>query len=107
MVSGGCLTPEMCAPFVGPAQNLVPYHYLVDGEVLISVNGGPAQVLRGGDVVLFPRNDFHAMGSDLGVPPVNPAEVVLAGGPERIGTIRHGGDGAMATFVCGYSGCDH
>jgi hypothetical protein len=79
---GGCLTPEMCAPFVGPARHLVPYHYLVDGEVSISVNDGPAGVLRGGDVVLFPRNDFHVMGSDLRVPPVNPAQVVLAAGQE-------------------------
>ena len=40
---GGCLTPEMCAPFVGTAQQLVPYHYLVAGEIFVSVNDEPAQ----------------------------------------------------------------
>ena len=49
---GGCLTPEMCAPFIGTAQHLVPYHYLVSAEVVVSVNGGPAQTLRSGDVGL-------------------------------------------------------
>ena len=103
---GGCLTPEMCAPFVGPAQHLVPYHYLVDGEVFISVNDGPASKLRRGEVVLFPRNDFHVMASDLGLPQVPPADVVLAAVRDTIGTIRYGGGGAAATFVCGYLGCD-
>lgn len=103
---GGCLTPEMCAPFVGPSQHLVPYHHLVSGEIFISVNDQPAQALRSGDVVLFPRNDFHTMCSDVGLPPVPPADVVLAEGREKIGIVRHGGGGALATFVCGYLGCD-
>jgi AraC-like DNA-binding protein len=104
---GGSLTPEMCAPFVGPAQHLVPYHYLVSGEILISVKDRPAQTLRSGDVVLFPRNDAHTMCSEPGLPPVPPASVVLAEGRERIGVVRYGGGGAAATFICGYLGCDH
>lgn len=103
---GGCLTPEMCAPFVGAAQHIVPYHYLASGEILVSVNDHPAQVLRRGDVVLFPRNEFHVMASEPGLPPINPADVVLAEGRDRIGVVRHGGGGAAASFVCGYLGCD-
>lgn len=103
---GGCLTPEMCAPFVGTAQQLVPYHYLVSGEIFVSVNDEPAQMLRGGDVVLFPRNEFHVMASELGLPPVSPADVVLTEGRDRIGVVRHGGGGTAASFVCGYLGCD-
>src|SRR6185312_13922744 len=74
---GGCLTPEMCAPFVGPAQHLVPYHYLVEGDIFVSVNDQPPRPLRGGDVVLFPRNEFHVMASAVGLPPVPPENVVL------------------------------
>jgi len=104
---GGCLTPEMCAPFVGPAQHLVPYHYLVGGRIFVSVNDQPAQALDGGDVVLFPRNDFHTMASDVGLPSVSPADIVVAAGQENMRVIRYGGGGAMATLVCGYLGCDH
>jgi AraC-like DNA-binding protein len=104
---GGLLTPEMCAPFVGRAQHLVPYHFLVDGEIVVSVNDEPARVLRGGEVVLFPRNEFHVMASDRGLTPVPPADVVLRGVRDKIGTIRYGGSGKTATFVCGYLGCDH
>ncbi|MBS0522474.1 MAG: AraC family transcriptional regulator [Proteobacteria bacterium] len=100
------MTPELCAPFVGAAQHLVPYHYIVAGEILVAVKGEAPQALRGGDVVLFPRNDFHLMGSDLGLPPASAADVVLADGRDRIGTIRHGGGGAATSIVCGFLGCD-
>jgi AraC-like DNA-binding protein len=101
------MTPELCAPFVGTAQHLVPYHYVVDGEILVSVDGHPTQTLRGGDVVLFPRNDFHLMGSDLRLPPASASDVVLASLLDRRGTIRHGGGGAPSSVVCGFLGCDY
>lgn len=103
---GGCLTPEMCAPFVGPAQHLVPYHYLVEGDIFVSVNERPPQALRSGDVVLFPRNEHHVMASAVGLPQVPPESVVLGDGREKIGVVRYGGGGTMANFVCGYLGCD-
>jgi AraC-like DNA-binding protein len=102
------MTPDLCAPFIGSAQHLVPYHYIVAGEIFISVTGQPPQPLRGGDVVLFPRNDFHLMGSDLALPPIPAADVVLpTGRRDKIETIRHGGGGAMTSIVCGFLGCDH
>jgi len=101
------MTPELCAPFVGSAQHLVPYHYIVSGELLVAVQGQPAQTLRGGDVVLFPRNDLHLMGSDLGLPPVPAADVVLTAGRDRVETVRHGGGGVAVSIVCGFLGCDH
>ena len=48
------------------------YHYVVEGELRIRVDGedGEDLVLGAGDVVLLPRNDLHLVGSDLTLPPV-------------------------------------
>lgn len=100
------VTPKLCAPFLGPAAHLIPYHYVVEGELFIAVKGGQSQRLQGGEVVLFPQNDEHVMGSDLRLPPVPGADVMRL--PERGGLycIRHGGGGARTKMVCGYLGCE-
>jgi len=100
------VTPKLCAPLLGPAAHLIPYHYVVEGELLIAVKGGQSQRLQSGDVVLFPQNDEHVMGSDLRLPPVLGGDVMRL--PERGGlySIRHGGGGARTQMVCGYLGCE-
>ena len=100
------VSPELCAPFLRPAAHLIPYHYVVEGELRASVEGGAPQALRAGEMVIFPRNDAHVMGSDLGLPPVFGRDIIIP--PEHGGlhTIRHGGGGTPTRLVCGYLGCD-
>ena len=33
------VAPEHCAPVLGPASNLILYHYVVEGELRIRVDG--------------------------------------------------------------------
>lgn len=100
------MAPELCAPFLGATHHLIPYHYVIDGEVDVALVDRPRQTLGTGDVVLFPRNDFHLVGSDVSLSPVPAAAVVLVGGSMAREMIRHGGGGAAAHMVCGYLGCD-
>src|SRR5262249_6386065 len=86
-------------------QHLIPYHCVVDGALSVAVDGEPSHALGRGDVVLFPRNDGHRMGSNLGLPPVAAADLVQASG-DRIVTVRHGGGGAAGSLGCGFLGCD-
>src|SRR5215831_11178626 len=58
------VAPEHCAPLLGPASHLILYHYVVEGELHVRVEDEEAFVLRPGEVVLFPRNDLHLLGSD-------------------------------------------
>ena len=69
---GGRVAPELCAPAVGPASHLIIYHYVVEGDLRIRVEGevGDDVVIAAGELVLLPRNDPHLMGSDLSLPPV-------------------------------------
>src|SRR6187401_2277928 len=57
--------PGHCAPLLGPASHLMLYHYVVEGDLQVRVEGEEPFVLRRGEVVLFPRNDLHLLGSDL------------------------------------------
>ena len=72
------VAPEHCAPALGPASDMILYHYVVEGELRIRVDGedGEGLVLGAGDVVLLPRNDLHLVGSDLTLPPVAGSDII-------------------------------
>jgi AraC-like DNA-binding protein len=102
------VAPEHCAPVLGPASHLILYHYVIEGELDLRVEGedGETLALAAGEVVLLPRNDLHVMGSDLNLPPAMGSDIIQ---PPRNGglfSIRHGGDGARTRMVCGFLGCD-
>lgn len=100
--------PERCAPYLGPASHLILYHYVIEGELRVRVEGEPEEslVVGAGEVVVLPRNDLHLMGSDLGIPPVAGGDVIHARDDGGLFTIRHGGGGARTRMVCGFLGCD-
>ena len=100
------MAPELCAPFLGATHHLIPYHYVVDGEMDVALAGQRPQRLRSGEVVLFPRNDFHLIGSDVSLPPVSASAVILSEENKIVQTVRHGGGGDAAHMVCGFLGCD-
>jgi AraC-like DNA-binding protein len=99
------MVPELCAPLLGPAAHLVPYHYVVAGELRISLEKQEPFLLKQGEMVLFPANDLHFMGSDLALRATSVRELLqgLQGdGPHHL---RHGGGGAATRMICGYLGC--
>ncbi len=100
------VAPEHCAPRLGRASHLMLYHYVVEGELHVRVEGEEAFVLKPGDVVLFPRNDLHLLGSNLGLPPVMARDIIQPPRDGGLFSIRHGGDGARTRLVCGFLGCD-
>jgi len=99
--------PEHCAPVLGPASHLIIYHYVVEGELHIRVEGenGEGLVLGAGDVVLLPRNDLHLMGSDLRLQPVAGSDIIRPPKDGGLFSIHHGGAGERTRIVCGFLGC--
>jgi AraC-like DNA-binding protein len=100
--------PEHCAPAIGPASHLIIYHYVVEGDLRIRVEGevGEELVIEAGEIVLLPRNDLHLMGSDLSLPPVAGSDVIQPPKNGGLFSIHHGGDGRRTRMVCGFLGCD-
>ena len=101
------VSPEHCAPALGPASHLMIFHYIVEGDLRIRVEGeeGDGQVIGAGEVVLLPRNDLHLMGSDLGLPPVAGRDVIQPPKDGGLFSIHHGGGGRRTRMVCGFLGC--
>ena len=102
------VAPEHCAPALGPASHLIIYHYVVEGELHIRVDGedGEGFVIGTGEVVLLPRNDLHLMGSDLSLPPVAGSDIIHPPKDGGLFSIHHGGGGERTRLVCGFLGCD-
>ncbi len=92
------------------AEHVVLFHFLTDGACRVRLaDGGEVIEVAAGDLVLFPQDDRHLMGSDLQLAPLEAdclidAAAAVAANPDFV-RIRHGGGGARTRFVCGYLAC--
>jgi AraC-like DNA-binding protein len=85
---------------------MVPYHYVIEGRMTAQIpNKAPVEV-EAGEVIIFPHNDGHLLGSQLDLPPVPSRQVVHVAPEGGLFLIRHGGGGARTRVVCGFLGCD-
>ena len=90
------------------AEHVVFFHFLTEGSCKLRLADG-AEVfdVAAGDLVLFPKDDRHLLGSDLNLAPVEAESLTgadVAADADFI-QIRHGGGGAATRFVCGYLAC--
>ena len=101
------VAPEHCMPALGPASHLILYHYVVEGDLRIRVDGADGEDLTigAGDVVLLARNDLHLMGSDLSLPAVAGSDIIQPPKDGGLFSIRHGGAGRRTRMICGFLGC--
>ncbi|HEY6512982.1 MAG TPA: AraC family transcriptional regulator [Burkholderiaceae bacterium] len=90
------------------AEHVVYFHLITEGACKVKLADGDEVLdLAVGDLVLFPRDDRHLLGSDLHVAPLD-AENFNGGNDPAPGLVplRHGGGGAVTRFVCGYLACN-
>lgn len=99
------VTPEDCSPLLEGATHVVLYHYVVEGRLKAQIPGTAPVDIEAGQVVIFPHNDGHLLGSDVKLPAI-PSKQVVRASPEGLWTIRHGGGGEQTRIVCGFLGCD-
>jgi AraC-like DNA-binding protein len=100
------VNPEDCGPLLEGAEHLVLYHYVLEGRVSAQIEGSKPVEIEAGEVVIFPHNHEHRLGSHLDLRPVPAREVVRASPEGGLGAIRHGGGGERTRIVCGFLGCD-
>ena len=91
------------------ADHVLYFHFLTEGRCKVRLDDG-TEVLEvvAGDLVLFPQDDRHLLGSDLRITPVEADRLVgvpVAQGSDLL-RIHHGGGGAVTRFVCGYLACN-
>jgi AraC-like DNA-binding protein len=89
------------------ADHVVFFHCLIEGSCKIRLaEGGDTLDVAAGDLVLFPRDDRHLMGSDLHRVPMETENLFRASGPTELVAVRDGGGGEVTRFVCGYLACN-
>lgn len=98
------LSAEDCGQYMTDPSLLIAYHFVVEGRLLVSVEGEPAIEVRAGEVVLLPRNDLHVLGSQDGLAPVSAHDLIRASDDGGLARVSHGGGGETAHIVCGFLG---
>jgi AraC-like DNA-binding protein len=96
--------PEEYRDIMANPARVISFHYVVEGRLLLQVGAAPPLELRGGSIVLLPRNEAHTLASGKGLRPargVTPEQP--DGGPIRL---RYGGGGEKTHIVCGVLGTD-
>jgi len=96
--------PEEYRDLMAHPARVISFHYVVQGRLLLQMAAEPPLELRGGSIVLLPRNEAHTLASGAGLRPargVTPEQP--DGGPIRL---RYGGGGEKTHIVCGVLGTD-
>jgi AraC-like DNA-binding protein len=93
-------------PFMAQPAQVIAYHYVVSGRVVVKVDGEDAVTVSGGELVLLPRNDEHLLGSALDLPVIDGDRLTAVRDASGFVQLRYGGDGEPAHIVCGFIGLE-
>jgi AraC-like DNA-binding protein len=95
-----------CMPYLAAPAQIIAYHVVIDGELLVWVEGEPAIKVSAGEIVLVPRNEEHKLASGNGLKAVNARDLIQPPGDGGLVRIVHGGGGAATHIVCGFLASD-
>ena len=96
--------PEDCRPFIAEPAQLIAYHYVVEGRLLLRIAGQAPVSAAAGHLLVLPRNDQHLLGSALDLQPANADDLIEPAGADGLARIRFGGGGARTCILCGFLG---
>lgn len=100
------LTPEDCKPYLTSPAQLIAYHFVIEGSLLLGLEGSAAMEISAGEIVILPRNDIHTLGSAAGVPPISADGLIQPSADGGLARIAHGGGGQPTHIVCGFLGSE-
>lgn len=97
-----CASIENLRHFGVRTTSVIAYHYVVEGSLFLGFQGEGMIEVKAGEIVIFPRNDCHAMASKQGLRPVVADTLVRTAVDDGFVRIEHGGGGALTRLVCGF-----
>ena len=97
------ITADECARHLPkrPAQ-IIGYHVVVEGRMLVGVNSEPPVEVSAGEIVVFPQNDPHILADRPGVRPISASELIQRSPDGGLSQMVHGGGGVATRIVCGF-----
>jgi AraC-like DNA-binding protein len=100
------IPPEIWKPYLSAPTQMIAYHVVVEGRLLLSIDNEAPLEVGAGEIVLVPRNDWHTLASANGLRPVNGSDLIVPSEHDGLFLIRHGGGGAPTKFFCGFLGSE-
>jgi AraC-like DNA-binding protein len=88
-------------------RDFLMFHVVTSGRCWLEVEETGERLLQPGDLALVPHGEGHRLASAPGGPCVPLFDLPRAYASERYEILRHGGDGAATTLVCGAVRFDH
>lgn len=104
VISG--ITPEDCAPFLRTPAQLIAYHYVIAGRLLLWLEAEDPIAAEAGEIVLLPCNDAHTLASAPGLVSVNAHSLIEPAVGGGLARISFGGGGEPTHIVCGFLGSE-
>ncbi|MDW9973046.1 helix-turn-helix domain-containing protein [Sinorhizobium meliloti] len=98
------IAPEDCGPFMPQPAQLIAYHYVTAGRLILQTDGHSPVPVQAGEIILMPRNDEHVIGSSTNVRPVNAHFLIQPAAAGGLARIAYGGGGERTLILCGYLG---
>jgi AraC-like DNA-binding protein len=96
------ITAEDCRFALAAPTQVIAYHFIINGRLLINVDDGPTIEVHAGEVVLLPRNDPHTLASAPGLASISARDLIQPSDDGGLARISHGGGGEPVHFVCGF-----
>lgn len=96
------MTADDCLPFLADVAQLIGYHFVREGRLLVLLEGEAPVEVHAGEIVLFPRNDGHVLASEQGLPVVHGGSLIQFPPDGGLPSLRHGGNGERTAIVCGF-----
>jgi len=87
-------------------EHVLLFHYVSEGKLFAQIESSRPSEIEAGEIIIFPQNGQHLLGSHLDVPPVPTREIVQSAPESGFRVIHHGGGGEQTRIVCGFLGCD-
>lgn len=98
--------PEDCSPYLARPRNIIAYHYVSAGRLLLQVGEAPPIRVAAGDIIVLPRNDEHRLASGPGLRPVSADRLIQPAAQGSLARIVHGGGGEATRVLCGFLGSE-
>src|SRR3954466_7893967 len=89
------IVAEDCGAFAVKLPLLMAYHFIIEGNFLLTIEGEPSPEGRAGEIVLLPRNDPHTLASASGLVPTSARQLIQPSTDGGLAKVLHGGGGKI------------
>lgn len=96
------ITAQDMKPFIASPAQVIGFHFIIEGKLLVAIEGEPPLEVSAGEIVLLPRNDVHMMATSLDLPPIKGSDLIQRSSTGGLARASHGGGGTQTHMICGF-----